>query len=91
MSGLIGAGVAWWLTSSLAFAAVGFVGLFLLALLFGGFGNSTFADAVAAVYFGTSAAGADGAAEGSGAAAVVDSAVVVAAASEAAAPRGAGS
>lgn len=39
VSGLIGAGVIWWLTSRLAFAALGFVGLFLLGLVFGGAGG----------------------------------------------------
>jgi uncharacterized protein len=40
VAGLIGGGVVWWLTSRLMFAATGFVGLFLLGLLFGGVGGS---------------------------------------------------
>jgi len=39
LSGLIGAAIIWGLTSRLLFAAAGFVGLFLLGLLFGGFGG----------------------------------------------------
>ena len=39
LSGLIGAGLLWWLTSRLLFAVAGFAGLFLLGLIFGGFGG----------------------------------------------------
>jgi uncharacterized protein len=53
VSGLLGGAVAWWFTSRLLFGAVGFVGIFLLALVFGmsggrGFGSggrSVFRDA----------------------------------------------
>jgi uncharacterized protein len=36
VTGLIGAGIAWWITSKLLFVVAGFVGLFLGGLLFGG-------------------------------------------------------
>ena len=36
VSGLIGGGIIWWITSKLLFAVLGFFGLFLLVLLLGG-------------------------------------------------------
>lgn len=39
VASLIGAGIIWWFTSRLLFAGLGFVGLFLLGLIFGGFGG----------------------------------------------------
>ena len=36
IAGLVGGGVIWWITSKIIFAILGFVGLFLLVLLFGG-------------------------------------------------------
>jgi uncharacterized protein len=41
-TGLLGGGLAWWITSSLIFAAGGFAGIFLLAMLFGAGGGSGF-------------------------------------------------
>jgi len=41
-TGLVGGGLVWWITSSLVFAAGGFAGIFLLAMLFGASGGGGF-------------------------------------------------
>jgi len=42
VSALLGAGIVWWVSSKLLFAAFGFVGFFLLALMFGAAGGAGF-------------------------------------------------
>ena len=42
VSGVLGGGVLWWLTSSLLYAGAGFAGVFLLAMIFGTAGGGGF-------------------------------------------------
>src|SRR4030095_5230642 len=44
IAALLGAGIVWWFTSVLMFAALSFVGFFLLGILFGGFRGFTGTD-----------------------------------------------
>jgi hypothetical protein len=38
IAGLVGGGIVWWITSRVLFAVLGFAGLFLLGMMFGGGG-----------------------------------------------------